>query len=56
MINLDITTAEDICNHISRQLKALRKAKKLTQAELAEKSGVSLGSVKRFERTVHQLN
>ena len=51
MINLDITTAEDVCNHISHQLKALRKAKRLTQAEIAERSGVSLGSVKRFERT-----
>lgn len=51
MIYLDVTTADDVCEHISSQLKALRKAKGLTQAELAEKSGVSLGSVKRFERT-----
>ena len=51
MINLDVTTAEDVCEHLSTRLKALRKAKGLTQAELAEKSSVSLGSVKRFETT-----
>ncbi len=51
MISLDVTTAEDVCEHISTKLKLLRTAKGLTQAELAEKSGVSLGSIKRFERT-----
>ncbi len=51
MINLDVITAADVCNHISTKLKALRKAKGMTQVELAEKSGVSLGSIKRFERT-----
>ena len=42
-------------NKISKQLaerhKVLRKALKLTQAEMAERSGVSLGSLKRFEST-----
>ena len=51
MINLDITTASDVCKHISLKLKTLRRAQGLTQADLAEKSGVSLGSIKRFERT-----
>ena len=31
----------------------LRKKAKLSQAELAARSGVSLGSIKRFERTGH---
>lgn len=31
--------------------KQLRKQLKLTQADLAQRSGVSLGSIKRFERT-----
>lgn len=31
--------------------KAKRKYKKLTQQQLAERSGVSLGSLKRFEQT-----
>jgi len=33
------------------KFKALRKAKKWSQAEMAERSGVSLGSLKRFETT-----
>ncbi|MFT6336916.1 MAG: transcriptional regulator with XRE-family HTH domain [Saprospiraceae bacterium] len=33
------------------KIKALRKQKSYSQAELAERSGVSLGSIKRFERT-----
>lgn len=31
--------------------KALRKAKRLTQAQLAAKAGMSLGSLRRFEQT-----
>ena len=33
--------------------KALRKAKRLTQEQLARKAGVSLGSLRRFEQTGH---
>ena len=33
------------------KLKQLRKKEKYSQKELAERSGVSLGSIKRFERT-----
>ncbi len=51
MINLDINTSTDICNHIAKNARSLRKAKGLTQTELSEKSGVSLGSLKRFETT-----
>ena len=51
MINLDVVTANDVCEHLSSRLKKLRKTKGLTQAGLAERSGVSLGSIKRFERT-----
>ena len=32
-----------------------RKEKNMTQAQLAERSGVSLGSIKRFER-LHQIS
>ena len=51
MINLDCKTAPDICKRIARNERTLRKAKGLTQAELSKKSGVSLGSLKRFETT-----
>jgi len=36
---------------IARRAKSLRLSDKLTQDVLAERSGVSLGSIKRFERT-----
>ena len=51
MIDLDINTADDICSRIAKNARALRKAKGLTQVELSKKSGVSLGSLKRFETT-----
>ena len=39
----------DILKETALKLKQLRKQKKWSQAELANKSGVSLGSLKRFE-------
>lgn len=36
---------------LAERFKKLRKYKKLSQSELADKSGVSLGSLKRFEQT-----
>lgn len=40
----------DISTQIANRMQKKRKANKLTQIQLAEKSGVSLGSIKRFER------
>lgn len=40
-----------IAKSISKQFKSMRLAQNITQAELALKSGVSLGSIKRFETT-----
>ncbi len=42
--------AEILTDTASRH-RTLRKKEKLSQAELAERSGVSLGSIKRFEST-----
>jgi len=39
----------DIKQRLATRIKKRRKEAKITQAELAERSGVSLGSVKRFE-------
>ena len=36
---------------LAKRFREIRKCKKLSQAELADKSGVSLGSIKRFEYT-----
>lgn len=36
---------------IARRIRSIRKRQKLSQEKLSEKSGVSLGSLKRFERS-----
>ncbi|MEX2596789.1 MAG: helix-turn-helix transcriptional regulator [Salibacteraceae bacterium] len=41
----------DVMQILAERIKVLRKQKKWSQTELAERSGVSLGSLKRFERT-----
>ncbi len=41
----------DILKDTASKHRDLRKKAKLSQAELAERSGVSLGSIKRFEST-----
>lgn len=41
----------EVLAEVARNHKALRKQLGLTQAELAKRSGVSLGSLKRFEQT-----
>lgn len=47
-------TAGEIANEIVMRLRKRRKQMKLSQKKLAEKSGVSLGSIKRFE-TVKEI-
>lgn len=44
-------TPLDILHEIAAKVKALRKAKSLSQYDLAKKSGVSTGSIRRFEQT-----
>ncbi len=41
----------DMMSEISLRFKTRRKALKLTQKELSQKSNVSLGSIKRFEQS-----
>lgn len=48
---LNFKTPYEVSMEIAEKAKAKRKYLKLTQQQLAEKSGVSLGSLKRFERT-----
>ena len=50
MINLYQKTWNEIDNDIANRMVRLRKRKKITQKGLAAKSGVSLGSIKRFEQ------
>lgn len=48
---LQLKTPYEISKEIAQRAKNRRKALKLTQVQLAERSGVSLGSIKRFEQT-----
>ena len=49
MIVLDRQTPKEIQMQIAQNVRAVRKRRKISQKALSEKSGVSLGSVKRFE-------
>ena len=51
MINLYQKTWSEIDNDIANRMVKLRKRRKITQKALAAKSGVSLGSIKRFEQS-----
>jgi len=44
-------TPREINAIIAARIRSIRKRQKLSQEKLSEKSGVSLGSVKRFERS-----
>ncbi len=46
-----LKTPYEVSQEIAQKAKAKRRSLKITQTALAERSGVSLGSVKRFERT-----
>lgn len=45
------TTPGEITNGIAKRVRSVRKRRKISQRKLSEKSGVSLGSVKRFEQS-----
>jgi transcriptional regulator with XRE-family HTH domain len=49
MLNINISTPPSVMDDLKRKYKQLRLSFTYTQAHLAKKSGVSLGSVKRFE-------
>lgn len=46
-----LRSPEDIQLDLARRVAARRKEQHITQRELAERSNVSLGSIKRFEQT-----
>ena len=47
----NLKAPQDICQEIAERLQRVRLNRNMTQRELAERSGVSLGSLRRFERT-----
>lgn len=46
-----IKLPQEIQTDLTLRVKQLRKSERLSQEQLANKSGVSLGSIKRFERS-----
>ena len=44
-------TAEEIDLQVAKRLSRIRKRREFTQEQLSEISGISFGSIKRFERT-----
>ena len=44
-------TAEEMDLQVAKRLSRIRKRRKFTQEQLSEMSGVSFGSIKRFETT-----
>ena len=51
MIEMSIKTPRDLGLTIAGNVRKLRKSRKLSQKRLAEMSGMSYGSLKRFEAT-----
>ncbi len=51
MINIFQKTWSEIDKEIAAHVISIRKRKKISQKELAVKSGVSFGSIKRFEQS-----
>ena len=51
MIDLLKQTPDAICSGLAARERARRREQKISQSELAARSGVSLGSLKRFEQT-----
>lgn len=50
MINLQQKTPKELNMGIATRLKTIRKRRKISQKELAKRSGVSYGSIRRFEQ------
>lgn len=51
ILDLELASPDDLCRAVAVRARAARLAADLTQAGLAARSGVSLGSLKRFEST-----
>lgn len=51
MIDLQWETAEEITKNLAQRVRGIRKRRKISQEALSEQSGVSYGTLKRFEST-----
>lgn len=48
---VDVETQQTVLSNLVDRVKSRRKENKLTQKQLAERSGVSYASIRRFEKT-----
>lgn len=48
-IDFSIATSDQIEGYLSHQLKKIRLSRNITQAQLAEESGVAIATIRRFE-------
>ena len=51
MTDIDLIAPPDMMHRTAQRAKALRLAQNITQQELADKVGIAVGTVKRFEKT-----
>ena len=51
MLDFTFSTSDEITAELGLRLKAVRLSQSLTQADLAERAGISVGTVKALERT-----
>ena len=51
MINLECKTPKTVTAAVAQRVRAIRKKRKISMPKLAELSGVSYGSIRRFETT-----
>lgn len=51
MLDFTFSTSDEITAELGLRLKAVRLSQSLTQADLAERAGISVGTVKSLERT-----
>lgn len=50
-IDFNLTSPIDVMLSVAQRAKALRLEQNITQQELADKAGIAVGTVKRFEKT-----
>jgi transcriptional regulator with XRE-family HTH domain len=48
-LDFNLSTAQEICQELGHRLKTQRLAKNIKQQELADRSGISVGTVKNLE-------
>lgn len=51
MTDIDLIAPSDVMQRTAQRAKALRLEQNITQQELADKVGIAVGTVKRFEKT-----